>query len=611
MGDNYRNLTTDEIAQLEAAGCVSSDWGGVVVTDGFSTYYVRGCRFAGNVRIGANGGTLFSADGVERSAGIYNAEIIDCSIGDNVFIRNIGSYICRYDIGDNAYIENVGKITCTGDSSFGNGTEVATVNENRGRAIPIFDAMSAQTAYMMAMYRHRTAFIERIFSMVSSYVQGIDSRRGKIGSGAVVTGCNTISDVRIGASAVITGASVLDNGTVLSNAYSPTHIGAGVKARNFICSYGACMDNGAAIDRCFVGEACHIDYGFTAVDSLFFANCDMAGGEACFIFAAPYTVSHHKSSLLIAGYFSFFNAGSGANQSNHLFKTGAVHQGVHERGCKFGSNAYVMLPAREAAFTVILGRHQSHHDTSDFPFSYLLEDEGKSYLLPGKNLKSYGTLRDIAKWPIRDARGDIRIDRINYDEYNPYIGTKLVRAIDAGSRLLAKQGTEVYTYRRVKIKASALSRGVRLYELALSALMGHILEQGYKEQVVADELWVDMAGMFASWRDVESLMTDVETGRIDTITEIEARLNVMVSRYDDAAYAWAIDLLNRQLGREPAQDDIAAAIAAGREAAERLHAMRTEDALRDEGELMATSYGIDALSTDDIMADFAAVRNIK
>ena len=40
----------------------------------------------------------------------------------------------------------------------------------------------------------------------------------------------------------------------------------------------------------------------------------------------PYTVSHHKSSLLIAGMFSFFNAGSGSNQSNHLFKSGAVHQ---------------------------------------------------------------------------------------------------------------------------------------------------------------------------------------------------------------------------------------------------------------------------------------------
>ena len=63
------------------------------------------------------------------------------------------------------------------------------------------------------------------------------------------------------------------------------------------------------------------------------------------MFAGPYTVSHHRATLLIAGYFSFFNAGSGANQSNHMYKSGPVHQGVHLRGCKFGSDAYVLLPA--------------------------------------------------------------------------------------------------------------------------------------------------------------------------------------------------------------------------------------------------------------------------
>jgi hypothetical protein len=40
--------------------------------------------------------------------------------------------------------------------------------------------------------------------------------------------------------------------------------------------------------------------------------------------------------LLLAGLFSFFNAGSGTNQSNHLYKLGPVHQGVLERGCKTG-----------------------------------------------------------------------------------------------------------------------------------------------------------------------------------------------------------------------------------------------------------------------------------
>ena len=73
--------------------------------------------------------------------------------------------------------------------------------------------------------------------------------------------------------------------------------------------------------------------------------------------------------------FSFFNAGSGTNQSNHLFKCGAVHQAVHRRGCKFASGAYVMSPAIEGVYTMIMGRHTHHHDTSVFPFPDLLEQE--------------------------------------------------------------------------------------------------------------------------------------------------------------------------------------------------------------------------------------------
>ena len=63
------------------------------------------------------------------------------------------------------------------------------------------------------------------------------------------------------------------------------------------------------------GECCTLDKHFTAVDSLFSPTA--TAKRRPFRFAGPYTVSHHKSSLPIAGMFSFFNAGGGANQSNH------------------------------------------------------------------------------------------------------------------------------------------------------------------------------------------------------------------------------------------------------------------------------------------------------
>jgi hypothetical protein len=64
---------------------------------------------------------------------------------------------------------------------------------------------------------------------------------------------------------------------------------------------------------CYVGEACQLSNGFTAASSVFFANSYMSNGEACAAFCGPFTASHHKSSLLIGGQFSFYNAGSATN----------------------------------------------------------------------------------------------------------------------------------------------------------------------------------------------------------------------------------------------------------------------------------------------------------
>ena len=117
--------------------------------------------------------------------------------------------------------------------------------------------------------------------------------------------------------------------------------------------------------------------------SLFFSNCQGENGEACAIFAGPFTVTHHKSTLLIAGMFSFMNAGSGSNQSNHMYKLGPIHQGTMERGAKTTSDSYILWPARVGAFSLVMGRHVNHADTSNLPFSYLIEQRNTTYLVPG------------------------------------------------------------------------------------------------------------------------------------------------------------------------------------------------------------------------------------
>ena len=119
---------------------------------------------------------------------------------------------------------------------------------------------------------------------------------------------------------------------------------------------------------------------FSALHSLFFANSEGLLGEACHVFAGPYTLTHHKSTLLIAGYYSFFNAGSGTNQSNHMYKMGPVHQGIMQRGCKTSSDAYLLWPAHIGAFTMVMGRHYHHANISHLPFSYLLEEDRNNFV---------------------------------------------------------------------------------------------------------------------------------------------------------------------------------------------------------------------------------------
>ena len=267
----------------------------------------------------------------------------------------------------------------------------------------------------------------------------------------------------MGAASVIEGVDRLENGSINSCAEEPIYIGPGVSAEDFIVCCGSQVTDGAIISKCFVGQGTVLGKHYSAENSVFFANCGGFHGEACAVFAGPYTVTHHKSTLLIAGLFSFLNAGSGTNQSNHMYKLGPTHQGVVERGSKTGSDSYMLWPAKVGAFTVVMGRHYRNSDTSDLPFSYLIEHEDESVLIPGVNLRSVGTVRDAKKWPRRDLRkGPRNLDFINFKLLSPYTVQKMLNGctILANLRATSGQHTEYFTYHSVKIRNSSLEKGI-------------------------------------------------------------------------------------------------------------------------------------------------------
>ena len=132
------------------------------------------------------------------------------------------------------------------------------LNETGGREVYISDKLSAHTAYIMAMYRHRPALTERLRQMTDHYTSKHSSSMGSIGSFVKITNSGSLRNVRIGDYCTVAGTSRLTNGSINSNLQAPVHIGHGVVCDDFIISSGTRVDEGAMLSRCFVGQACKI-----------------------------------------------------------------------------------------------------------------------------------------------------------------------------------------------------------------------------------------------------------------------------------------------------------------------------------------------------------------
>ena len=567
MERKYRALQQDELKVLQANGCTAADWSAIEVTDGFNAEWVRRVHFSGQVRMGKFERMFTLAGGVQVHAGLSDVRLHNCTIEDDVYIDRIHNYIANYTIGHDTFIENTNLIVVDGVTSFGNGVQVPVMNEGGGREIPIFDHLSAHLAYILTLYRHNIPVIERIQKMIDQYAESRASTHGRIGAHVTIVNSGLIKNVFIGDHAMVGGVSKLKNGSVNSNAQAPVHMGSGVKCNDFILCSGVEITDSTLVSRCFVGQGCIMGKHYSALDSLFFANCQGFHGEATAIFAGPYTVSHHKSSLLIAGMFSFLNAGSGSNQSNHMYKLGPIHQGVAERGSKTTSDSYLLWPARIGAFTLVMGRHTGHSDTSDIPFSYMIENASESFLVPAVNLRSVGTIRDAQKWPKRDNRKDSeKLDQINFNLLSPYTIQKMYRGVEVLEHLQRVSGyeNEVYRFQNCSIRNRSLRNGIRLYKLAIMKFLGNSLISrlqldNFKDIESMRRLlkpytgiglgeWVDISGLIVPQTEVDLLMNQIAMGELD-LNDIQERFKGWHGSYYEYEWTWALDKLLTMWGK--------------------------------------------------------------
>ncbi len=626
----YRPLSREEIETMEAAGCHAADWSQVQVADGFDPRRVRLVSFSGQVRIGALQGSVKLVGGVELPAELVDASIVDCTLGDDVRISRIGGCLAHYDIETGASIADVGTMITAPGATFGNGVKVVPVNEGGGREVRIFNELSSQLAYLYALHRYRPQLIDRLESIIDSYIDTVRSDRGHVGTGARIAHVGHIQDVNIGAYACIHGATELENGTILSEKQAPARVGSGVIATDFIIGEGSCVEGGALLDTTFVGQSVQIGKQFSAENSLFFANSEGFHGEACSIFAGPYTVTHHKSTLLIAGMYSFYNAGSGTNQSNHMYKLGPVHQGLVQRGSKTGSFSYMLWPSILGPFSVVIGKHLNSFDASALPFSYITDEDGDSFLTPGMNMHTVGTIRDGEKWPARDRRtASVKRDLIRFEIYSPYIADRMLQAEGIMQKLQEGVSREVeqVRYKGLLIKRLLLRTGARNYRTAVDLYLNDrisqraapVLDQGVAalrqalaapEGAVYSREWADLSGLLLARDRMEAIEAGIESGSLDSVAAIQAAFETAWKAYDDDEWTWVRHAYHERIGKSV--DDLTAeeirdmAKAANKAQATSIKKVMA-DAEKEFDEIAAIGYGQDG-GPDACAADVKAVR---
>ena len=564
----YRSLTFEEIDTLERNSCWAEDWSRVEVTEeGFQAKYFHRVMFYGDIRLGSFQKNIEIAKDFVKHSGINDATLRNVTVGDDCLIEKVGNYINNYTIGNDCLISNISVMETTEGASYGEGNLISVLNEVGDGNVILFHDLNSQFAAFMVKHFNNKDLKNAIRRLVSEEIARTNPERGTIGNNVKIINTREITNTIIQDDCEISGASKLSDCTILSSENASVFIGTGVICENSIISDGSSIINSVKMQDCFVGEACQIANGFTASQSVFFANSFMANGEACAAFCGPFCASHHKSSLIIGGMFSFYNAGSGTNFSNHAYKMGPMHWGILERGTKTASGSYLLMPATIGAFSVCFGKLMHHPNTTALPFSYLIAEADKMFLVPGRNITTVGLYRDIRKWPRRDMRPQhSQKSIVNFDWLSPFTVGEILRGKKILENLRQASGDNVssYNYHEYVINASSLRKGIKYYDIALRIYMGAVLKRAHKwgffgkpETEIGLGKWDDLSGLLLPASEEQRLIDEIKDGTLETIQEVIDRFHEINDNYRVYQWAWTYRMILEYYGIKEitAEDD--------------------------------------------------------
>ena len=557
----YRSLTFEEIDTLENNSCWAEDWNRVkVAEEGFQAKLFHRVMFYGDIQLGSFQKEVEITKGFVKHSGINDTTLRNVTIGNDCLIEKVGNYINNYTIGNDCIISNISVMETTEGVTYGEGNLISVLNEVGDGNLIFFHDLNSQFAAFMVKHFDDKELKNAIRRLINEEITRTNPEQGTIGNNVKIVNTREITNTVIQDNCEISGASRLSDCTILSSEHASVYIGTGVICENSIISDGSSIVNSVKMQDCFVGEACQISNGFTASQSVFFANSFMSNGEACAAFCGPFCASHHKSSLLIGGMFSFYNAGSGTNFSNHAYKMGPMHWGVLERGTKTASGGYLLMPATIGTFSVCFGKLMHHPNTTALPFSYLIAEADKMYLVPGRNITTVGLYRDIRKWQKRDIRPkQTQKSIVNFDWLSPFSVGEILQGKKILENLRQASGDNVssYNYHEYVINATSLRKGIKYYDIALRIYMGAVLKRAHKwgffgkpQTEVGLGQWNDLSGLLLPVSEEQRLIEDIKSSNLETIQEVVDRFREINDNYRIYQWAWTYRMILEYYGIE-------------------------------------------------------------
>ncbi|PVH26554.1 DUF4954 family protein [Sphingobacterium corticibacter] len=575
--DQFRHITTEEIDQLIAHGNESSNWNDVLVSKaGFIPDQIRHSKFHGLVRIGKMDEIYVEYRDLRLASGIYHSQIISSDIGDYCAIHHV-RYMAHYIVGKEVILTNIDEMETSSNAKFGNGVlkdgddpesriYLELCNENGGRSVLPFNGMQAGDVYLWTRHREDADFQRRLHEITDLQFSSKRGYYSMIGERTVIKNCHTIKNVQIGSDAYIKGVNKIKNVTVNSISSAYTQIGEGCELVNGIVGYGCRIFYGVKAVRFILSSFSQLKYGARLINSFLGDNSTISCCEVLNSLLFPAHEQHHNNSFLCASLImGQSNMAAGATVGSNHNSRAADGELMAGRGFWPGLCVSLKHNSRFASYSLIVKGDFLHELDIRIPFSLISNDvhQDRLVIIPGYwfMYNMYALMRNTSKFTARDNR-KLKNQHFEYDVIAPdtvnemfntfseienavsLLGDEALRALkdpaadfqyevlltnveNSRRKVVLKKPKEVY---------HLFQRLIRYYAATqiLSFIETNTLEdfwQLLQSEPLQRKAFTNVGSQLIPDQDLQSLISDIKTGALNSWLEIHQRYHQLSSTY--------------------------------------------------------------------------------